>query len=179
MLEKLKRAGVNWLALGIEAANEKVREDVQKKFDQEHVYKTVDAIHSAGIHIIGNYIFGLPDDTLETMQETLDLALELNCEFANFYCAMAYPGSQLYSLAIQEGWPLPQTWQDYSPYSYETLPLPTKYLTGPEVLHFRDQAFQTYFKSSSYLDKIQGKFGFQTAQHIREMASHNLVRRHI
>ena len=43
--------------------------------------------------MIGNYIFGLPEDDLETMQETLDLALELNCEFANFYCAMAYPGS--------------------------------------------------------------------------------------
>ena len=58
-------------------------------------------IKAAGINIIGNYIFGLPEDTAETMQETLDLALDLNCEFANFYSAMAYPGSPLYEQALR------------------------------------------------------------------------------
>ena len=44
------------------------------------------------------------------MQQTLDLAIELNCEFANFYCAMAYPGSPLYRDALTEGWALPEDW---------------------------------------------------------------------
>jgi anaerobic magnesium-protoporphyrin IX monomethyl ester cyclase len=179
ILEKLKRAGVNWLALGIEAANERVRRDVQKRFDQKDVYRTVEAIHSEGIYIIGNYIFGLPDDTLETMQETLDLALELNCEFANFYCTMAYPGSQLYDLAVQDGWPLPPDWAGYSQLAPNTLPLPTRYLSGAEVLLFRDHAFQIYFHQPRYLEMVERKFGAETAHHIREMASHNLVRRHI
>ncbi len=178
ILEKLKRAGVNWLALGIEAANEKVRNDVQKKFDPGVVYKAVEAIRSAGIYIIGNYIFGLPDDTLKTMQETLELALELNCEFANFYCTMAYPGSQLYELAQKEGWPLPQNWEGYSQLPKDTLPLPTRYLSGAEVLRFRDHAFQVYFSRSIYLDMIAGKFGSQTAEHIRQMAATRLVRKY-
>ena len=179
ILGKLKRAGINWLALGIEAANEKVRNDVQKKFDPEEVYKTVEAIRSEGIHIIGNYIFGLPDDTLETMQETLDLALALNCEFANFYCAMPYPGSQLYDLSQKEGWLLPEKWEGYSQLSKDTLPLPTRYLSGAEVLRFRDQAFQIYFNSPKYLDMITRKFGVETAQHIRKMITYKLVRKSI
>ncbi|MBM4049093.1 MAG: radical SAM protein, partial [Planctomycetes bacterium] len=58
MLEKLKRAGVNWLAFGIEAASERVRDDAQKGYRQDAIFKTLDKVRAAGIHVIGNYIFG-------------------------------------------------------------------------------------------------------------------------
>ena len=79
------------------------------------------------------------------MQRTLDLALDLNCEFANFYSAMAYPGSPLYEEAIRRGWRLPETWSGYSQHSVDTLPLPTRHISAGEVLSFRDRAFDTYF----------------------------------
>lgn len=176
MLEKLKRAGFNWLALGIETASDRVRDDVKKGFDEEQLYEIIRKVRAAGIYIIGNYIFGLPEDDLQTMQQTLDMALDLNCEFANFYCCMAYPGSQLYNVAIKEDWPLPEKWSGYSQHSFETLPLPTKYLPAAEVLRFRDHAFQVYFSNPKYLDMIMRKFGPGTVQHIQEMASHKLVR---
>ena len=178
MVDKLKRAGFNWLCFGIEAASERVRNDAQKGFDQDDVYKTIEAVRAAGINVIANYLFGLPEDDLETMQATLDLALELNCEFANFYCTMAYPGSQLYNIAVKEDWPLPEKWSGYSQHAVDTLPLPTKYLSASEVLRFRDHAWQVYFNSPRYLDMITQKFGLETAQHIREMASHKLVRKY-
>ena len=112
------------------------------------------------------------------MQATLDLALQLNCEFANFYCSMAYPGSRLYDIAIREGWPLPDKWSGYSQHAVDTLPLPTKYVSAAEVLRFRDDAFQTYFNNPRYLDMIARKFGPDTVQHIRQMASHKLERRY-
>ncbi|GEM_PF-211208 len=95
MAEKLKRAGFHWLAFGIEAANERVRTDVQKGFGQDLIFRTLSMVREAGINVIGNYIFGLPEDTIETMRETLDLAMELNCEFANFYCFV--PGTPVYT----------------------------------------------------------------------------------
>jgi anaerobic magnesium-protoporphyrin IX monomethyl ester cyclase len=179
MLDKLKRAGFNWLAFGIEAASERVRDDVDKGFDQEEIFRTIEKVRAAGINVIGNYIFGLPEDDRESMQATLDLAVELNCEFANFYSAMAYPGSQLYSLAIKEGWPLPEKWSGYSQHAVDTLPLPTKYLSGAEVLRFRDHAFQVYFNSPQYLAMIAHKFGSETAQGIKEMAAHPLKRKYL
>jgi radical SAM superfamily enzyme YgiQ (UPF0313 family) len=179
MVDKLKAAGFNWLAFGIEAASERVRQDVQKGFDQEDIFRTLARVREAGINVIGNYIFGLPEDDLQTMQATLDLALELNCEFGNFYSAMAYPGSPLYDTALREGWPLPGCWSGYSQNALDTLPLPTKYLSGAEVLRFRDQAFQTYFTSPRYLDMVARKFGVDTVQHIREMTSHQLVRTYV
>src|SRR5262249_41649244 len=102
MVEKLKAAGFNWLAFGIEAGADRVRASVDKAFAQEEVYRVIEEVRAAGISVIGNYIFGLPEDDLDTMQATLDLAIDLNCEFANFYSAMAYPGSPLYELALRQ-----------------------------------------------------------------------------
>ena len=178
MLDKLKQAGFNWLAFGIEAASDRVRDNVQKGVSQNDIYRTIGKVRAAGINVIGNYIFGLPEDDLETMQETLDMAINLNCEFANFYSTMAYPGSSLYNLALKEGWQLPEKWSGYSQHAVDTLPLQTKYLSASEVLSFRDHAFQIYFNSSKYLDMIAQKFGLETVQHIQEMASHKLVRQY-
>jgi anaerobic magnesium-protoporphyrin IX monomethyl ester cyclase len=176
MLDKLLKAGIHWLAFGVEAANERVRGDVQKGFDQDDIAATISKVRQAGIYVIANYIFGLPEDDLQTMQETLDLSLNLNAEFANFYCAMAYPGSALYNIATTEGWPLPKTWTGYSQHSVDMLPLPTKHLPASEVIKFRDRAFQVYFSSPKYLDMVLKTFGPETVAHIREMATHKLER---
>ncbi len=176
MLPKLKQAGFNWLAFGIEAANSRVQADVDKRFNEEDVYDTVAKVKAAGIHIIGNFIFGLPEDDHPSMQETLDMALNLNCEFANLYSAMAYPGSPLYNMALAEGWELPEKWSGYSQHSVDSKPLRTKYLTSAEVLAFRDAAFQTYFTAPSYLNMVRDKFGQETVDHIAQVTSHKLVR---
>jgi len=178
MAEKLKKAGFNWLAFGIEAANARVRKDVQKGFNQEDIFRTLKHVREAGINVIGNYIFGLPEDNMESMKETLDLAMELNCEFGNFYSAMAYPGSPLYQQALQEGWPLPETWSGYSQHAFDSLPLPTNHLSAGEVLRFRDHAFQAYNTNPGYLAMIEKKFGAKTADHIREMTKTKLRRKH-
>jgi anaerobic magnesium-protoporphyrin IX monomethyl ester cyclase len=177
-LEKLNRAGFRWLALGIESGSKHVRDGVEKgRFGLEEILQVVRKIQDAGINVIGNYIFGLPDDTHESMQETLDLAIEANCEFANFYCAMAYPGSKLYTMALEKGWELPDSWIGYSQHSVETLPLRTDVLTAAEVLKFRDAAFMSYFKNPRYLELVGRKFGPDVLRHIDQMTRIQLKRR--
>ena len=111
------------------------------------------------------------------MRETLDMAKELNCEFVNFYSAMAYPGSKLYGIAIENHWKLPDSWQGYSQHSYETMPLPTKHLSSIEVLEFRDDAFHEYFSNPNYLDMIELKFGSAVRSHVQEITSSRLKRK--
>jgi anaerobic magnesium-protoporphyrin IX monomethyl ester cyclase len=175
-LAKMKKAGINWLALGIESANPDVRDGAQKRMRVKDVKAVVKAIQGAGIRVIGNFIFGLPEDTCETMQETLDMAVDLKCEFANFYCAMAYPGSGLYDVALEARWPLPDAWDGYSQHSYETRPLPTRYISAREVLAFRDNAFHNYFQNPDYLNMIEQKFGPEVRTHVGEMTATRLKR---
>lgn len=176
-LEQMKKAGINWLALGIESASESVRESANKQMGRKDIIGIVRKIQAAGIRVGANYIFGLPEDDYQTMRCTLDLALEINSEWANFYCAMAYPGSRLYDLAVRQSWELPLNWHGYSQHSYETLPLPTKYLTAKEVLKFRDDAFHAYFENPAYLSMIEEKFGRLVKEHIQEMTKARLKRK--
>ena len=176
-LSKLKRAGINWLCLGIESASDYVRDGASKNYSNNDLRNIVKNIQDSGIYVIGNFIFGLPDDSLDRMGETLELALELNCEFANFYSAMAYPGSALYKGAIAEGADLPDTWKDYSQHGYNTKPLSNKYCSSAQILEFRDHAFQKYFTHDPYLALVEQKFGKEVVDHISEMLAIPLKRK--
>jgi hypothetical protein len=113
------------------------------------------------------------------MMETFELAQKLNTEWANFYSAMAYPGSALYTQAIEKGLRLPDDWIGYSQHSYETLPLPTDTLTGPQVLRFRDWAHIRYFTDPEYLNLIAKKFGERAVLDVRQMLEHKIQRRYV
>ena len=183
LLAKLKRAGFNWLGIGIESASEHVRDGVEKgRFGAEDIVASVKRVRAHGIAVGANYIFGLPDDTRATMQETLDLACELNTEWANFYCAMAYPGSALYGEAKKLGWPLPDDaggpgWIGYAQHAYETLPLPTVTMSAAEVLAFRDAAFHEYFERPTYWSMLVRKFGQNAVRDVHAMTAHRLKRK--
>ncbi|MBX7142824.1 MAG: B12-binding domain-containing radical SAM protein [Oligoflexia bacterium] len=182
-LEKLKQAGFNWLGIGVESGSKFVRDGVEKgRFGDVEIKGIINKIREHDIYVGANYIFGLPDDTIETMQETLNLAMELNTEWANFYCAMAYPGSPLHAMAEQKKLPLPELdgvgWIGYSQHAFETYPLPTDKVPQGKVITFRDNAFNTYFTSDSYLSMMERKFGSEAVNHVKEMTKLKLKRKY-
>ena len=111
------------------------------------------------------------------MQQTLDLAKELNCEFSNFYCSMAYPGSKLYLNALSENQVLPETYTGYSQHSYDMRPLDTNYIDAAEVVKFRDYAFHNYHEDEKYLSMVEKKFGSATKQKMIDMCQYKLKRK--
>lgn len=176
-LDLLRRAGVRWLALGIESGSKHVRDGADKALRNEDIVGVVRSIQAAGINVIGNYIFGLPDDDIDSMGATLSLARECNTEFANFYSAMAYPGSRLYDDAVRTGAVLPSSWRGYSQHNAYSRPLDTEHVSGATVLKFRDEAFLQYFQSPEYLAMILAKFGQETVEHVKAMATYRLPRK--
>lgn len=178
VLDDFKKAGINWLALGVEAGNQLVRQEISKgSFKEINIRNVCNTISEAGINIISNYIFGFPDDNHDTMQQTLDLALELNTEMANMYPCQALPGSPMHNTAKQNGWKLPESYSGFSFLSYEAEPLRTKYLSSKEVLQFRDQAWQTYFTNPDYLSLVEKKFGIEERKNVENMSSIKLKRK--
>jgi len=177
-LALFKKAGINWLCLGIEAGSQVVRRDIEKgRFQDTNIRQVVKMINDHEINILGNYIFGLPEDSIKTMNETLDLAMELNTEHANFYPCQALPGSPLYFEAKKNKWDTPETFEEYAFFSYECKPLATNHCSAKEVLEFRDQAWKKYFTNESYLNKIKNKFGEQNMLNIKEMSKIDLKRK--
>ena len=178
ILEKVRKAGIKWLCLGIESGDKKVRLQVAKgKFEEVDVKEVIEKVHSSDINVMANYIFGLPGDTNETINKTFDLSKELCTAGWNTYAAMALPGSQLYKDAKNTKIPLPDSYEGFSFHSYETLPLPTEKLSAAEILKLRDDAFTEYHNYKPFLDLIKKKFGSKAADNIVEMAKIKLKRK--
>lgn len=177
-LDMFRQAGIRWLAIGFEAGNELVRQEVSKgKFNEIDIREIAKSIDEHGINVAANYIFGFPNDNFETMQQTLDLAYELNTAFANFYTCMALPGSPLYFKATQNGWKLPDSYEGYAFFSCECQPLPTNYISAADVMKFRDEAWHKYHTRIEYLDLIERKFGVEQRKNIEDLIKIKIKRK--
>lgn len=177
-LKLVREAGIKWLCLGIENSSKEIRQQVTKgRFEDLDIRDVVKMVHEADIEIIGNYLFGLPGDTLETMQGTLDLSMELCTMAWNAYGVMALPGSQLYKDAVEKGIEVPKEYSAFSFHSYNTKPLPTEHLTPAEILKFRDEAWQKYHSHLPFLAKVEKKFGREAREGIEKMTHVHLKRK--
>ena len=178
LLAMVRRAGIRWLALGIENADKSVRLEVSKgKFEDVDIARVVQQIHDADIDVMANYIVGLPGETAETMQATLDLSLALATSGWNMYAATPLPGSELYRKALDSGQELPSDYLDYSFHSYESSPMATETLDPADILDFRDSAFCTYHSDGAVLDRIGARFGAQARNEVADMSQYKLRRR--
>jgi len=66
---------------------------------------------------MGFFIYGMPEETEETMERTTQLALELDPDLANFMLATPYPGTEMYDLIRRHGNIYAHEWQDYAIHS--------------------------------------------------------------
>lgn len=178
ILKLLRSAGIRWLCLGIESGDKNIRMEVSKgKFDNVDIEQVIKMIHDANIEVLANYIFGLPEDTIETMKKTQDLSLKLCTSGWNAYGSMALPGSKLYKDALGKGIEIPEKYVDYSFHSYTTKPLSTRKLTSEEILKFRDDAFVEYHSNVDFLKRIETLFGLEAVGNIKEMTKVRLKRK--
>lgn len=177
-LEILRKAGIRFLGLGIENPNQVLRKEVIKGgFKKIKITDVVKMIRDSGIYVSANYMFGLPFDTEETMQFTLDFAMDLNTEMVNFNPTMAFPGSPLYYKAQENGWKLPDRYAGYSYYSYYTQNLPTHHLNDKDVLAFRDYAWLRYHTNPTYTKLVKNIFGQESFDNLKATTQVKLRRK--
>ncbi len=174
----MKEAGINWICIGIESGNREIRKKYGKgDATNEEIIELVGIMQRAGINVLGNFMFGFPEDTEDTMQETTDLALMLNCEYSNLYCMVPYPGTAMEAYAKEQAWKLPGTYSGYAQYSYDFQPLPTHSLAAKEVLMHRDMSWTECHANYDYLKMMKLKFGLNVLNDIFDMTKHTLKRK--
>ena len=178
ILDLVRKAGIKWLALGIESGDRKIRLEVSKgKFEDVDIEKVIRQVHDSDIQVMANYIYGLPGDSKETIKNTFELSKRLCTLGWNTYAAMALPGSQLYKDSIDKNIPLPKSYEGYSFHSYDTLPLPTENMEAYEILKLRDEHFIEYHNDNKFIDKIQNKFGEKAVKNIKDITKIKLKRK--
>ena len=177
LLKRAKKAGITWLAYGIESGNYEIRKEMNKgTFTNERIKDIIKMTKDAGINVLGNYMFGFWEDNYLKMNETMDLAEKLNCEYSNFYCTVAYPGSPFYDLMKERGVDLPKETDEYAQMSPKFKPLSTRYLSAQQVLEFRDRMFNIYHSNPKYLSMMEKRFGENVVNEIRDMLNVKIER---
>jgi radical SAM superfamily enzyme YgiQ (UPF0313 family) len=114
LLRLMKQAGCKRVGFGVESGNQCVLDSIKKQQTIDEVRRAFANAKKAGLETMGFFIFGLPTDTEETMEDTIRLALELDPELANFMIAAPYPGTEMYDIILQEGHLFSHDWRDFA-----------------------------------------------------------------
>ena len=97
MLDAMAETGCKKIFYGVESGNPAILKRV-KKLTTDQVRKVIGMTKKAGILSHAAYIFGLPGDTPDTMEDTLAFAKSLNTDTASFSMAIPFKGTELYDL---------------------------------------------------------------------------------
>jgi len=103
LLKLMQRSGCWQINYGIESASQKILDFAQKAITIEQVEKAVDLTHEAGILAKGYFIFGLPYETEETMENTICFAKRIALTDVSVFMLTPFPGSRMYEIAERHG----------------------------------------------------------------------------
>ena len=142
LLKLMARAGCWMISYGIESAEQKILDGVDKGTTVEQAYNAVRWTREAGIKSVAHFIMGLPGETQESMEQTIAYARKLGLDLAQFYCAVPFPGSRLYERAVREGW-LGDS--DFSHFCQDNAVMDLPTVSALSVIQYRARAYRRFY----------------------------------
>jgi len=103
-IKLLKDNGLRLFLVGYESGNDEILKNIKKGVTTDEMRRFTKACNQAGVIIHGTFILGLPVETKETIQQTIDFAKELDVFSIQVSLAAPYPGTELYEQARLNGW---------------------------------------------------------------------------
>jgi len=145
VLKHMKEAGCYRVAFGIENGDQEVLQAIGKKITLKQVDDAVKNARSVGIKTTGFFMLGGPWDDMRSMQKTIDFAVKVQPDYAQFSIATPYPGSELYDIARTEGELLVSEWGRYDIYETEVYFVMPGRFTREEVLAMHKKAYRSFY----------------------------------
>lgn len=101
MVEFMYDAGCRLVSIGVESGSQFILDKIGKKITIDQIKKTVKLFKEHKIKVYNYFVLGLPWDTEETIEETVDFAIRLNSDFVSFYTATPLPGTRFFKFAVE------------------------------------------------------------------------------
>ncbi|MFQ5963090.1 MAG: B12-binding domain-containing radical SAM protein [Candidatus Scalinduaceae bacterium] len=151
LLGLMKRAGCYTIQFGIESSNLELLQDHRKAISHEQTRKVFALCKELQIRTLGHFILGLPDDTEESIKDTIRFAIELDCDYAAFNIAAPIIGTRMREEAIASGFTSAELTQLDSSHSYPLLE--TNKLSRERLWQLRNYAIRRFHLRPYYLFK--------------------------
>lgn len=103
VLRKMKHAGYYKIVMGIESGCERILGFMKKPVNLEHARNIIKICNKLGIWTWSTFVIGFPDETKEEINKTIDFAKKSGLNFATFYIAQPYPGTEMFDIYRKEG----------------------------------------------------------------------------
>jgi anaerobic magnesium-protoporphyrin IX monomethyl ester cyclase len=155
-VKRLERSGCWMLSMGIESESDAVRKDMMKRLERQKIQIAFRNLREAGIKSFAFFIYGYPGETPASMVQTTKYAIELDADFANFYPAVPYPGTELFAKAKRDGL---LTTDDWTKMEYSYYVLEGNGLNEQVVMEALRHARRRFYLRPSYMARHLGDVG--------------------
>jgi hopanoid biosynthesis associated radical SAM protein HpnJ len=144
-LEVMKDNGLRLLVVGYESGNQQILFNIKKGMRVEFARRFTRDCHELGILVHGTFILGLPGETRETIQETLDFAKAINPHTIQVSLAAPYPGTFLYRQAKENGWLYREDLDLLTEEGTQIAPLSYPHLSHTEIFDSVEEFYRKFY----------------------------------
>jgi radical SAM superfamily enzyme YgiQ (UPF0313 family) len=138
LLQLLAAAGCKQITYGVESGSERVRREIMRRpIRQQRFGDVFRWTRQAGILLTANFMLGLPGETRDDLQQTLDLAEELDVYDFGYFVFYPYPGTHLFRVCVDEGY-LPEDYLE-RPANHKESILDLPDLTKGDIAEYYDR----------------------------------------
>jgi anaerobic magnesium-protoporphyrin IX monomethyl ester cyclase len=99
LFQIMKEAGCYHVTYGVESGSNRILKKIEKSSSREAIVKAVELARSAKLDVGTLFILGHPEETKQTMIETISLGVHLKPEFLTFSIMTPYPGTKIFEYA--------------------------------------------------------------------------------
>lgn len=152
LLKLAAESGCQWIFIGIESISKKNLAMMRKSFNKVDQFKeSFKKIHDAGISIFGSFIFGLDEDDEYVFKNTVEFAIDVKLDAANFYILTPLPGTKLFQEMKDAGRLIHTEWDKYDA-NHVVFKHPK--LTGEQLLEGLISAYRHFYSISSIAKRM-------------------------
>ncbi len=151
-LRLCRKAGLRTVCVGFESGSNRMLTNMRKGITVEMSLKFAENAKKAGILVHGCFMVGTQGEDQESMRETLELALEIDPDTAQFYPMMVYPGTEAYTQACESNNLLAENWRDWlTEEGLHSCVIRTENLSSAELVDFCDYARRRFYLRPFYI----------------------------
>ena len=154
-MKLMRSAGCRLMCVGFESSSQNNLNSVKKGTTRQMQLDFMADTKKTGLFVNGCFILGLPDDTPESMQATIDFAKELNPNTSQFYPLMVYPGTEAFRWAKEKGYLTTEDWSRWiAPDGLHNTTVSRPNLSSDELLRWCNKARLEFYTGKNYLSKV-------------------------